>query len=339
VERPVAAAIIQFVIAALVIIVAGAALTRFADAIADLTQVGKLLVGSILLAGATSLPELMVTLSAVRMDMPDMAVGNLAGSCLMNLMILGIADLAHRSRGHLLSRISAAHALAGIASLTIAAVAAIGILASHQWPDLVLGGLGPGTWLVAVTYVLTVRMVFYDQRLSAQQEESHGRDVMVPAGRITLRTAIIGFLIAAAAIFFAAPYIAESAGTIADLSGLGKTFVGTTMVSLCTTLPELVATLTAVRMGAIDLAIGNVFGSNAFNAVLLVPLDIAYPGSLLAAVSTTHVVTYLCSIMIASIAIMGQLYHVERRTRILEPDAVLVILLVLAALGLIYLMP
>jgi cation:H+ antiporter len=74
------ASVLQFVIAAAVIVAAGTALTRFADAIADLTKLGRLLVGSIFLAGATSLPELLVDVNAVRLNLPDVAVGDLMGS-------------------------------------------------------------------------------------------------------------------------------------------------------------------------------------------------------------------------------------------------------------------
>jgi Ca2+/Na+ antiporter len=97
--------ILQFVVSAAVIVIAGTYLTRYADAIADLTGLGRLLVGSILLAGATSFPELSVDLSAVRLGEVDMAVGNLIGSSLFNLLILGILDLSHHSRGRMLARL------------------------------------------------------------------------------------------------------------------------------------------------------------------------------------------------------------------------------------------
>jgi cation:H+ antiporter len=331
-----AAAVLQFLLAALVIIGAGAALTRFADAIADLTGMGRLLVGSILLAGATSLPELVVDINAVRLGMADLAVGDLAGSSLFNLLILALLDLSHRSRGQMLSRTAAAHALSGTASIALTGVTAIFILVTPRRPELAVGGIGIGCIAVLVTYAFTVRLVFYDQRVSAQRPESHGKEVLVPAGRLTLSNAVIGFLISAVAIIVAGPYMAEAAGELATLSGLGGTFVGSTLVAFCTSLPELVATLTAVRMGAFDLAIGNIYGSNAFNMVLLFPLDWVDPGVLLAGVSQTHAVTCLCTVLITSIALMGQLYQVERRIRFVEPDALLVILLVFASLGLIY---
>lgn len=331
-------AVSYFAVAALVIIFAGAALTRFADVIADLTKMGRLLVGSILLAGATSLPELTVDLNAVRFGMPDLAVGDLVGSSLFNLLILAMFDLTHRSRGQMLSRTAAAHALSGAASIALTAAAAVFILVSHRWPEFEVGGIGGGCFFILITYALAVRLVFYDQRMSAQQVESHCKEVFVPAGRLTLPMAIVGFVISAIVIVVTGPFMAEAAGTLAELTKFGNTFVGSTLVAFCTSLPELVATITAVRMGAFDLAIGNIYGSNAFNIVLLLPLDIACPGSLLAVVSPTHAVTCLCTVLITSIAVMGQLYQVEQRIRLMEPDALMVILLVIGSLVLIFLL-
>jgi cation:H+ antiporter len=329
-------ALLQFVLAAGAIIVAGAALTRYADAIADLTRLGRLLIGSVLLAAATSLPELMVDINAVRFGLPDLAVGDLVGSSLFNLLILGLIDLTHHAGGQMLSRTAAAHALSGTVSIALTALVGVSILAGSRGLDQTLGGIGVGCLTILVAYAFCVRLVFYDQRVSAQQAEGRSTDVLIPAGRLTLPRAITGFLLAAIAITVAGPFLAESAGQLAELTGLGTTFVGSTLVAFCTSLPELVATAAAIRIRAFDLAIGNIYGSNAFNMVLLVPLDLAYPGSLLATVSRTHAVTCLCTVLITSIVLMGQLYQVEKRIRFVEPDALLVIVLVVGSLTLIY---
>ncbi len=85
--------------------------------------------------------------------------------------------------------------------------------------------------------------------------------------------------------------LARSANQLTELMGVGNTFFGTLFLPLCTTLPELVAGLTAVRMRAFALVVGNAFGTIAFNLLLLAPLDFAYDGSLMAAASPAHVVT------------------------------------------------
>jgi cation:H+ antiporter len=89
-------------------------------------------------------------------------------------------------------------------------------------------------------------------------------------------------------------------------------------------------------MKAFDLALGNIFGSNSFNMILFVPLDIAHRSPLFATLSPTHVLTALAIIMATAIAVLGQLYTVEKRIRIIEPDAALVIAVVVGSLALIY---
>jgi cation:H+ antiporter len=330
------AILVQFAVSAGAILVAGTVLTRCADAIADRTKLGRLLVGSIFLAGATSLPELLVDLNAIAQGSPDLAVGDLMGSSLFNLMILAIADLSHRARGKMLSRASAAHALPAALSICLTALAALGILLGPRLAQTTVLGVGVSTLAIFATYLLGVRVVYYDQRVSAQQAAGGAQEVLVPAGTMTLFRAILGYVVSAAAILVAAPFLADAAGDLADRSGLGETFIGTTLVALCTSLPELVATLVAVRMGAFDLAVGNIFGSNAFNMVLLMPLDAAQSGSLLAAVSPNHALTGLATIVVTSIALIGQLYQVEKRIRFIEPDALLVLLLVLGSLAMLY---
>jgi cation:H+ antiporter len=327
--------VLQFVVCAAVIVVAGTFLTRYADAIAETTGLGRLVVGSVLLAAATSLPELTVDISAVRMGFADLAVGDLLGSSLMNLLILAVLDLSHRSRGKMFSRQAAAHALSGSMSAGLAAVVALGLLTGKAFEPFALLGISPAIYLLVVAYCCGVRLVYLDQKI-AMQNLAGGDEKSAEAPQLTLARALTGFAVCAVVIFVSGPYLAAAAGELADRTGLGGTFVGTTLVALSTSLPELVSMMAALRMGAIDLAIGNVFGSNAFNMLLFAPLDFVHDGSLLAAVSPRHVITCVASMLATLIAIMGQLYQSESRTRLIEPDAWLVVIVVIGALGLIY---
>jgi cation:H+ antiporter len=327
---------LQFVTLAALIIAAGTVLARCADVIAESTGLGRLLVGSVLLAGATSLPELSVDISAVRLNLPDLAMGDLLGSSLMNLLILAALDLTHYSRGKMLSRVAAAHALGGLFSIALTGVVGLGLLTVRRVEHWAWLGVHAWVWVLAVSYVLGVRMVFLNQRVA--EREAHEQNLTTPAeqSHLPLWRAIIGFALAALTVLAAGPYLAEAAGKIAELSGLGNTFVGTTLVALCTSLPELAASYAAIRIGSLDLAIGNVFGSNAFNMLLFLPLELAFPGALFAAVNPVHVISVLAVIVSTSVVIMGQLYNVEMRTRLLEPDATIVIAIILGCLAIVY---
>jgi cation:H+ antiporter len=328
--------LLEFLVLAAVIVAAGTVLTRCADAFAEITGVGRLLVGSVLLAGATSLPELTVDLSAIRLNLPNLAIGDLVGSSLMNLLILAVMDLSHHSRGKMLSRAAAAHALSGTLGIALTAMVGVGILIAPRFPNATLFGVHATVWVLAIGYCLGVRLVFLDQRVAAREAVEAGTvPEHVPSPR-KLGRYIMGFVAAAAVIFFIGPRLAETAGRIAELSGLGSSFVGTTFVALSTSLPELVASITAVRLGAFDLVIGNVFGSNAFNMMLFLPLDMAYPQALFSVANAAHVISVLAVIVCTSVVIMGQLYLPDSRRRFIEPDAWLVITLISGALTLVY---
>lgn len=279
----------EFLGLAVIVAGAGTVLALSADSIATITRLGRLLVGSLLLAAATSLPELTVDLSAVRQGMPDLAVGDLLGSSLMNLLILAGVDLLQRTGRPMLSREAASHALSATLGIALTAIAAMAVLTAGKLPHVSWLGVGGWSWAIVVAYILGARMIFINQRISARSAAvvevaaTGGSEPLEnkPLPRLALLLPAAMFAAAAAVLWFTGPKLAHTAGAVAEQSGLGGTFVGTTLVAITTSLPELVATIVAVRAGAHDLAIGNAFGSNAFNMLLFAPLDAVHPGSLL----------------------------------------------------------
>ncbi len=329
------AALLEFAISTVLVVVAAIWLTKCADTIAEKTRLGRLIVGTILLAGATSLPELMIGVHAIRFDLPDIAVGDLVGSCLINLLILGVADSFLRKNRILITAYAAHHALNGLISVSLAAVAGLFILVCREIETYSLLRLGPGSITLLVIYVLGMRLVYVDQRIDNQNNQPDGR-LEIEYGT-PLTRAVIGYLLGAGLIFVAAPYVSHSSGILAEKTGLGQTFFGTTIVAVVTSLPEVATTFAAIRMRVFDLAIGNIFGSNTFNLLLIAPLDAMYGGTLLQAVSVTHAITCFWIVLVSTIVLIGQLYRVERRVLFLEPEATLVIALVIIALLVVYL--
>jgi cation:H+ antiporter len=313
---------------ALVIVIAGHYLAAFADVISERSGLGRTLTGIVLLATATSMPELAVDCSAALIGAVDLAVGDLLGSSLMNLLILGMIDLTHFSKGRMLSPMAAAHALSASMSILLTALVLLALLIRPEWT---VFGLGPGAVIVFLAYLFGLRLVYFDQRAAAQVDEYAGASPST-----TLYRAVLGFLAMTAVILLAAPALAYVADRLADETGLGGTFVGTTLVALTTSLPEIVTTLAAARMGAHNLAVGNILGSNSFNMALLLPVDAFYRGNLLAVASATHAISAATIIIVSTVATMGLLYRAEKRLFFLEPDALLVVGLVLGSLGLVY---
>lgn len=326
---------------------AGIQLTRRADEIARLTGLARIVVGSLFLAVGTSLPELLVDISAVRQNMPDLAIGDLVGSSLFNLLILAGADLIHKGPGTVFSRTSAAHALTASMSISVTGVAAIAIFYGPHLAKFAFGEFGVGPLAIVLIYALGLRTIFSDSRVmmvvapdtvETQKKSSLTRESRKPYPMQLMRP-LTAYIIAVFVLLVAAPFFSKSAASIAATYEMTNTFAGTTIVAAATSLPELVSTITAIRSGSIDLAIGNIFGSNAFNMILIAPLDMIHEGPLLASVSQSHLPGCLATILATAWAVMGQLYQVERRKPLIEPDALGVILIVICSMILLYLYP
>jgi cation:H+ antiporter len=318
-----------FLAAGALVVVAGTALARYADAIADLSGLGRLWIGSVLLAGATSLPELGTDIPAVRLGVPDLAAGDLFGSSMANMLILAMIDL-WPARRRVLRNATLDHALAACLAIVLTALAAFLVLSR---PKFAILGVNPGSALLLVLYVGGTRAVY---RHTRRGEALKAAEVTPVPPRLTLRKASIRFGGAAVAVLVAAPVFAWSARGLAAVTGLGDTFMGTWLVGLTTSLPELTACIAAVRLGAFDLAVGNLFGSNAFNMALFFALDLVQPGSLFAALDPNHALSALFGIVLTGLGLAAIVYRAERRYALLEPDSALMLLAYLLGLWILF---
>ena len=131
---------------------------------------------------------------------------------------------------------------------------------------------------------------------------------------LTLQQAVLRYLLAASLVVLAGSFLPFIGKEIADQMGWYESFVGTLFIAFATSLPEVVVTIAALRLGAVDMAIGNLFGSNLFNIVILSIDDLLYTkGPLLENVSSTHAVSALSAIMMTGVAIVGLFYRSETR--------------------------
>ncbi len=316
-----------FGLAAVIVIGAGVVLARSGDEIATRTGLGGLLTGMLLLSVATSLPELATDVSAALAGAPDLAIGDLFGSSMANMAILAIIDLAHR--GRVWHRVSLGHARLAAIGIGLTSIAVLGIV---QPSGLAVGWVGVETILIVVAYVAAAAWMQRSRGEGRHRPDATGEIIAptgwagtVEAGR-SLRAEVAFFAGAAGVILVAAPVLAVAGQGIAEASGVGETFVGALLLAVTTSLPELVASLAAVRIGAYDLAVGNLFGSNAFNMAILVAADLAYrPGPILAAAAPVQAVAGIGAILLMAIALAAVVHGTRTRIASLEPDAVLLL--------------
>ncbi len=317
---------------ALVLIAAAVVLARAADTLAEATGIGKVWVGSALLAMATSLPELGVEIAAVRQGAIDLAIGDVFGSSMGNMLILAVLGFVP-PRDALFRRASLDHTLA--AAFAIVATALAAVLVFTRSPA-VLGGVHPGTLGLLATFLLGSSVVYRQGRWAdgaaraASAGAASGAPAPAPAAAPhpsgAWRRPAAEFAAAAAVLLLVAPSFAHSAADLAEATGVGQTVFGTLVVGLATSLPEIVTCIAALRMGAPDLAVGNLFGSNLFNTVMFVPMELAHPGaSLFAVASPEHGLTALLAIILMALGSASVAFRAERRVAMAEPGAVLML--------------
>lgn len=323
-------AILVFLLTAAVVVIASTFLTHRADAIADATGIGRVWIGSVMLAVATSLPELTTDVAAVRLHKPNLAIGDLFGSSLANMLILAILDLMP-PRGRVFREAAFENTLGACLAILLTALAVVFVMERPTWT---LVGITPQSLVLLLVYIGGTRAVY---RNGIRKVEREPMPEEARAARKSLRRPLADFIGATVVIFVVAPMLAWSAGRIAVLTGLGTTFVGTWVVGLATSLPELVTAFAATRMGAFDLAVGDLFGSNAFNMVIFFALDAAQTGgSIFSVADPAHVISGTLGIVMTTLGLAGIVYRAERRYALIEPGSALMVVAYVLGILMLY---
>ncbi len=320
-------AILVFIVTAGMLVQAGAALAAYGDQIAERMRLSRLFVGTLLLALATSLPELVTDITAARAGAPDLAVGDLFGSSMANMAILAIIDLLYR--GRVWPTVELGHARVASVAIALTALAALSI---YTPPGAKVGWVGVTPILIAVLYIVSAAWFRRTPLMARHVIKSSGVPLQKPTGwsrdaaRVSTRGLWIRFGAAAGVVLVTAPFMTLSVKAITDATGIAQTFMGAALLAITTSLPELIASLAAIRIGSYDLAVGNLFGSNVANMSVLFFADLAYTdGPILAAVAPTQIVAALGAILLMATAVAAIVGESETRARRLEPDAIVLL--------------
>ena len=259
---------LKFVLCLVIVLFAGTKLAQYGDVIAEKAGLGRIWIGLVLIAVITTMPELVTSVSSVALvplvhgedpgHLADLALGILLGSCCFNLSILALLDILH-SRTPVLSVASPRHVItAGWGTLLIA-IAAAGIIAGGRFPFLALGRVGIPTIVILILYLLGTWWMFRRER----KQRLHAPPTTPPQyEKFTTRTVYIRFALAAAAVIAAGIWLSFIGDEISEATGWSGTFVGTLFLAITTSAPELVVAITALRMGAVDLAVADILGAN-----------------------------------------------------------------------------
>jgi cation:H+ antiporter len=305
---------IEFILCAALIFYAGSLLSKYGDVIAEKTGLGRAWVGAILIAGVTSLPELASGVSAVAwLNEPNLAAGAVLGSCLFNLALIALIDLAYQP-GRVLAQAQEVHILSGGLGVLMLGIVAMGVLIGPA-----LNGVG----VLGISVLSIVLLVLYavgGKMIAGLEKERIGEVLEKEAAQggyedISARKAYIVFVINAALVIGLGIWLASIGDRLAATTGLSRGFVGNLFLALSTSLPEIAASLAAIRLGAVDLAIGNVLGSNLFNILLFFVYDLADGKSnFWASLTNSNAFAAVMTMMMTGVVIISLMYRASPKT-------------------------
>lgn len=308
-----------FFVCALAILVSGTQLSRYGDIIAEKSGMGRTWMGLIVLAVITSLPELFGGISAIVIhDLPDIAVGSVLGSCMFNLLILSILDVL-AGASPVSNKVHKSHIVSGALGIVMLTFCALNMVVGEH--ALRIGWIDGLTFVFVGMYFLSIRLIYlYDSKRVEQFVGAKAEEAQASSPGMTKTVA--WFVVHALVIIVAAVFLPDIGDDLAKQHGLANSFVGNSFVAIATALPELVIAISAIRLGAFDMAVGNLFGSNLFNILILSIEDMCYKhGSLLAHVSQSQMISALASISMTAIALVGLTYRVDKKAFFMGWDA------------------
>jgi cation:H+ antiporter len=262
------------------------------------------------------------------MDIPDLSGGNIFGANMYNMLLLAFVSLlGWRERA--LRKVRRRHGLTAGGSVFMILLATFFIYANI---DIKIGWVGIDSIIIIITYLvlvylLRVSTVVPGEAVSEEPDDSTPK----------LWKGLLGFSIASAVLVAVMPWMVRVADDIAELSGLSEGFIGVALMAFVTTMPELVATIAAVRMRVYDLAIGNLFGSNMFNIFALGLVDILFTkGRFLNTISPEFILVGFIGMIMTLIALIGNQARLKRRLFFVELDATALVVTFILGMILIY---
>jgi len=295
---------IEFLACLGLILAAGTRLTKYADAISEKTRLGRVWIGIALVATITAMPEMATGISsAALVDSADLAFGTLLGSVCFNLTITFALDFVNRQRMPTLSLVSRRQLRGASWGMALMVVAGLGLYLSSRVAVPMLGWVSlPGIALLcmyplAVWHIKRTEQRYASEVGDTEDEPTHHYD------HLTLRGVFLRFYLAAAVVVAAGVWLSFTGDRIAEVTGWGSSFVGNLFLAIATSAPEIVVSVSAVRMGVPDLALGDIFGANMLDTAMVGLVDVFYVrGSIFAATAPVNFIVVIAALVMTALA-------------------------------------
>jgi cation:H+ antiporter len=342
--------VVVFIIAAGATWIAGIALSKTTDALDVRLNLGEELGGLLLLSVAGSLPELAITVSAAAQGNLGLAAGNLIGGIAVQTMVLVVCDIAVGPKRPLTFLVGAlSPVLEGLLVVLVVSGVLMGALLAPS--TAIAGVVSPASIGIVVAWTLgvyVINRVRKKPRWSITMEGSrpgrrHRREPHEVAAHpfASRTTAQVGGIFAGAcAVTLGAGVALEMAGnTLADRAGINGVVFGATILAGATALPEISSGIAAVRLGDNALALGDIFGGNAFQLCLFLVADLVAGSPVLPTAGSQNAWLASLGVGLTAIFAMGVIIRPLRCHARLGPDSIFAIVLFAVGIAGLFVVP
>ena len=335
--------IILFFLAGVTVWVSGTRLTTYADIISDRKSWDKASMGFIFLALATQLPEIVTNTTGALHGNGELVLNAMFGGITMQTAVLAIADIF--IIGTTTLSFTARKSINLLQGVVLILLLSLVLVATMLGDTVVFWHIGASPILLAILYILVI-FIFLDYGKNNGwsvanfpedlKQKANPKDKLAKNSHTTKKLYLYsGF--ASLAILVSGVVLVQTAEAIATQSGLGASFIGVTLLASSTSLPELSASIAAVRLGAQSMAISNIFGSNLIMIFLLLPADMFYlNGAILNSVNDSAKFALISGIVVTAIYVIGLIVRKSQTFLRMGLDSITVLILYIITLYILY---
>lgn len=335
-ENSLAFAVFLFLLSAALIGYFGIKMTYIARDLAQVSGLGEAFTGAVFIGAATSLSGIIASITAASQGHASLAVSNSLGGIAAQTLFLVLGDLIYRkanlefAAASVENMMMSAQLMLLLCMLFVAfTLPAASVLATH-----------PVSLLLIITYLFTVKMLvdthenpMWLPRMShgTVREQQSSFKNKEPADLPVLALKFIG---CAAVVGLAGWLIANAGFTLVERAGLSAGITGGIFIAVATSLPELVIAITAIRAGALSLAVGDIVGGNAFDTLFIAVSDLFYrQGSIYQAISEQEFVWLGAAMLMNCTLLLGLMYRERKGFANIGMESLMIFLIYIATVG------
>jgi cation:H+ antiporter len=318
----------------------GIKMTKTARDLAHNTGLGEALMGAVFIGASTSLSGITTSVSAAAAGYAELAVSNGLGGIAAQTVFLALADIAYKRANLEHAAASAENLFMSAFLLTLLSIHALAL----SFPTISFFAVHPATVIVIFAYIFGVHLLARMHHMPMWFPRKTADTASEPAShhyrsrhlwRLWLQ--FIGY---AAIVALAGWGLAQLAIPLGDKTGLSHSIVGGVFTAVSTSVPELVVAITAVRMGAPNLAVGDIIGGNAFDTLFIAASDLAYrEGSIYAAISSAEQFWLANSMLMTCVLIMGLIYRERHGLGNIGLESVILLMLYFGGIATLFVSP